>query len=191
MTDPIVSGDPTLLGHSLVYTSISSNHHPTNLLVTNLITDSTSDMYSSSGSSSGSGSVSHKHNSLPVSLLKFMVLDLQTSQDSGSTQSNPPTSAAAPFKHSSQIFTAQSNLPSQNSLAQSKSASSSTAVAAVVSSLPSTSLSNSEEALLCVRVVETLITQARARTRAYPLIHFLLIFYTPILYNPITQSHTT
>ena len=189
MTDPIVSGDPTLLGHSLVYTSISSNHHPTNLFVTNLITDSTSDMYSSSGSSSGSGSVSH--NSLPVSLLKFMVLDLQTSQDSGSTQSNPPTSAAAPFKHSSQIFTAQSNLPSQNSLAQSKSASSSTAVAAVVSSLPSTSLSNSEEALLCVRVVETLITQARARTRAYPLIHFLLIFYTPILYNPITQSHTT
>ena len=101
---------------------------------------------SSSSSSSGSGS------SLPASLLKFMVLDLQTSLDSGSDQSNHSAPAIPPVKFSSQISTGQSNLPSQIS----------TAVASISTSLPSTSLTNSEEALLCVRVVETLITQARA-----------------------------
>ena len=100
---------------------------------------------------------------MPLSLLKFMVLDLQTSQDSGGGQSNTPASAVAPVKFSSQISTAQSNFPSQFPQSQSKSSSSSTAVASVSSSShQSTSLSNSEEASLCVRVVETLVIQARA-----------------------------
>ena len=97
--------------------------------------------------------------SLPVNLLKFMVLDLQSSLDSGSgsSQSNHPAPAIPPVKSSSQISTAQSNLPSQTS--------STAVVASVSASQPSTSLTNSEEALLCVRLVETLIIQARARTK--------------------------
>ena len=97
---------------------------------------------------------------LPVSLLKFMVLDLQSSLDSGSGsgQSNHSAPAIPPVKPSSQISTAQSNLPSQMS--------STAVVASVSASQPSTSLTNSEEALLCVRLVETLIIQARARARA-------------------------